>query len=73
MDQLFHDGGPYHIGTSPLICSANQWTGFYMKGTSVIKELICKRMQFLKQINSRLDILLHQDQFAAFSTSASEK
>ena len=28
--QLFHDGGPYHIETSLLICHANQWTGFYM-------------------------------------------
>ena len=26
---LFHDGGRYHIEASPLICSANQWTGFY--------------------------------------------
>ena len=25
--------------TSPLICRANQWTGFYMIGTFVIKEL----------------------------------
>ena len=32
-------GSPYHIETSPLICSANQWTGFYMIGTSVMKEL----------------------------------
>ena len=24
----FHDGSPYHIETSPLIWSANQWTGF---------------------------------------------
>ena len=31
--QLFHDRGPYHIETSPLICRANQWTGFYMIGT----------------------------------------
>ena len=37
---LFHDGGPYHINTSPLICRANQWTGFYMIGTSVMKGLI---------------------------------
>ena len=28
--------------TSPLICSANQWTGFYMIGTSVMKELKLK-------------------------------
>ena len=26
--------------TSSLICSANQWTGFYITGTSDIKELI---------------------------------
>ena len=25
--------------TSPLICRVNQWTGFYMIGTSVMKEL----------------------------------
>ena len=36
---LFHDGGPYHIEISPFICSANQRTGFYMIGTSVMKEL----------------------------------
>ena len=24
-----HDGGRYHIETSPLVCSVNQWTGFY--------------------------------------------
>ena len=37
---LFHDGGPYHIVTSSLICSANQWIVYYMIGTSVMKELI---------------------------------
>ena len=26
--------------TSPLICSANQWTGLYMITTSVMKDLI---------------------------------
>ena len=25
--------------TSPLICSTNQWTGFYMTAVSVIGEL----------------------------------
>ena len=35
-----HRGGPYHIETSPLICGANQWTGFYMIGIPVMKELI---------------------------------
>ena len=28
------------IETSPLICSANQWAGFYIIETSVMKELI---------------------------------
>ena len=27
------------IETSPVICGANQWTGFYMIGNSVMKEL----------------------------------
>ena len=35
----FHDGGRYHIGASPLICSANQWTFFYMISASVMKGL----------------------------------
>ena len=42
----FYDGGPYHIETSPLICRANQWTGFYMIGTSTIKELIYLHITF---------------------------
>ena len=37
MGELFHDGGRYHIETSPLICRANQWTGFYMITASVMK------------------------------------
>ena len=36
---LFHDGGHYHIEISPLVCSANHWTGFYVIETSVMKEL----------------------------------
>ena len=35
---LFRDGGRY-IETSPLICSANQWTGFYMITAFIMKEL----------------------------------
>ena len=31
--------GPYHTETRLLICSANQWTGFYMIETSVTREL----------------------------------
>ena len=29
----------YHVESSPLIRKVNQWTGFYMIGTSVMKEL----------------------------------
>ena len=39
-NELFNDGGPCHIETNPLICSVNQWTGFYMVETSAVKELI---------------------------------
>ena len=38
----FHDGGSYHTETSPLICRANHWTGFYMITASFMKELILK-------------------------------
>ena len=38
------DGGPFQIETSPLICSSNQWTGFYMKGISVMKEFSFMKM-----------------------------
>ena len=37
--QVFHDGGSYHIEANPLICSANQWIGFYKIEISVIKKL----------------------------------
>ena len=37
--QPFHDRGRYHIETSPLICSANHFTGFYMITASVMKGL----------------------------------
>ena len=39
MEELFHDGGPSNIETSPLIFGVNQWTGFYVLGTSVMNEL----------------------------------
>ena len=38
-NELFHDGVPCHIESSPLVCSENQWTGFYMIGTSIMKEI----------------------------------
>ena len=34
---------PYHVETSPLIYSANQWTRFYMITASVMKELTSLR------------------------------
>ena len=36
---LIHDGYPDKIGTCLVICRANQWTGFYMIATFVMKEL----------------------------------
>ena len=36
--QAAKHSGSYHIETSPLICSANQWTGFCIIGTFVIKD-----------------------------------
>ena len=36
---LFRDWRLYHIETSPLICFANQRTGFFMIGTPIAKEL----------------------------------
>ena len=39
-DSVLSWWGPYHTETSPLIWFAIQWTGFYMVGVSVMKELI---------------------------------
>ena len=39
LSELFHYKGRYHIEISPLICTSNQWTGFYMITASVMKEL----------------------------------
>ena len=36
-------GVPFHIETSTLICSTNQWAGFYMIGIYVKKELMVKK------------------------------
>ena len=49
--ELFHEGGRYHIETSQLICSASQWTGFYIITASVMKELslhMSKKVLFQK-------------------------
>ena len=37
--QVLLDGGSYRIESSPLISSANQWTGVYVIGTPVMKKL----------------------------------
>ena len=66
--KFFHDGGPYHIETSPLNCKAKQWTGFFMIGTSIIKELkhVNVKMRLYKErIHShfivRLDHITRKD------------
>ena len=41
-NNLFHDRGLYHTETILLVCCANQWTGFDMMGTSVMKRLVLK-------------------------------
>ena len=38
ISSVFNGVGPYHIETTPLIRSLNQWTVFYI-GTSFMKEL----------------------------------
>ena len=51
--QIFPDEGPYHIETCPLISIANQWTGFYIIGTSAMKELIwTPKLHVLKIYNT---------------------
>ena len=51
MVKLYHDGGFYHIETSPLICRANQWTGSYMMRPSFMKELKYKKMNISRKEN----------------------
>ena len=41
------DGDHYHIETSPLICGANQWTGFYMIAAFVMKGLKISRLSLM--------------------------
>ena len=47
---LFHDGGRYNIETSPLICSANQWTNFYMITAHAMKELSDTEAELKKSV-----------------------
>ena len=60
MNELLHDGSPHYIETSPLICKANQWSGFYMVRASVMKELRpCEQLQnFTLQIKLSLYIII---------------
>ena len=41
------NGVPYHIESSSSIFCANRWTGFYMIGTSIKKELINYLIQMI--------------------------
>ena len=51
---LFHDRGPSYTETSPLICSVNQWTGFYIIGTSVMKVLTQNSLRLFQMNTQRL-------------------
>ena len=53
VSELSHDGGPYHIETSPLIWRVNERTGFYTTGTLV---------------NALLLVCIHQDIFLDYET-----
>ena len=76
--ELFHDGDRYHIETSPLICSANQWTGFFMIMASVMKELnMCDIIIYLigkhKLASSNIDQIWKTAFTAEFLTAANIK
>ena len=51
---LFHDGGSGRIKTSPLICSANQWTGFCIIGTSVMEDSRCSSFTYTESLFLRV-------------------
>ena len=48
------------MDTSPMICIANQWTGFYLIGATVMKELI-KAVSFSQ--NCRNWLLLFPEEY----------
>ena len=54
---LFGDGGHFLIETSPLICSTNQQTGFYMIGTSAFKELMLLKGNIAPKLVNIRDII----------------
>ena len=47
---LFHNGGPYHTETSPLIYSANQWTGF-LYDRDLRHERVKRKAQLISKFN----------------------
>ena len=68
---LFHDGGPYHIETSPLISS------FYMMGTFVMKGSIALFINTVKDDENRITSNARKESYienqlrqSLFSTSA---
>ena len=52
-----YDGGPYHLETSPLICSVNQWTGFFLCD----RDLRHERKKIIKKLY--IFKMLHQGTF----------
>ena len=74
--KLFHDGDRYHVETSPLNCKANQWTGFYMITTPVMKELsnfhcsiILQEAKRLREYGVSLRFISFLENFFKFSES----
>ena len=64
--EVCHDGGPYHIDPSSLICFANQWAGFYMIVTTVMKELT----QFLPMLPLTSKYPRKRERFAKMNNKA---
>ena len=62
--QLLHDGGRYHIETSPLICSVNQRTGFYMITAFVMKEFSVNPHKIVKHTQTIRRLLLKVNTFS---------
>ena len=58
-----HDGSPYYVETSLLIYSANQRTGFYMIGISVIKE----NLDVILFVETKIDFIFLSSQFAVIN------
>ena len=62
-----HDGGRYHIE----ICSANQWTGFYMITAFVMKELIF--FKIICKIMKQPELLIDKKVSAKISFQSNDK